>query len=168
MAVSTARTGVRAFARPSRSGRSFPNELPAGKRIPNEVKRYTERRPRKPDPVFEPRVATCIEECAWETPDFGWRFPEGAYWRICPKYVVSWLHHKFLSLFNDVASVNRIGALEECDLFLLRLDLLRFEDEITEERHKDYERIPGLLADDLVTFLLPGRETWGWTDGADA
>ena len=112
------------------------------------------------DGELEPRILRYLEahvnydppvELPWETPYLASSFPGGEDWWVNRENVSRWAEHGFHAEFRDVANLLKLSALDECERFLLRLDLL------TWRRLSDQgqERPP------LVKYLRAGREHWG-------
>lgn len=108
----------------------------------------------------EPKVpeAVLVAE-AWDVPDPGFSFPNGGYWQVNRDNARAWLRHQFSGLFRDSGRVGRLKALDDNELFLLRLDLLTYE-----ARYTLYLAGQGDDPGTLETFLKAGRETWGCFD----
>jgi len=115
----------------------------------------------------------------WSTPDVGHVFPGGKHWAINPVNVSGWYLHKFASEFGDEGTLNAIGPLDDDELFLLRLDLLRFKQRVAtdpeeqrrliemaredygDEQVDEWELAGNRLLAALCATLYPGREDWG-------
>ena len=92
----------------------------------------------------------------WNTVTVAGQFPHGIDWNINYETVVGWHGHQFLAAFRCYQRLRSFDALDDDELFLLRLDLLKWECMYSAFRG-GRGRDPG----SLVEFLRPGREHWG-------
>lgn len=128
-------------------------------RVRSKVRSKVKTPPRRPELVHiaDQLLTTdpCIAAQSYELADFGWRFPEGAHWKVTPANVQLWDASGFFGSLWDMSGVTSLGPLDNDPMAILRLDRMAFD------RYGDRGPLRTPFYERLAAYLLPGREDWG-------